>query len=109
MDFPVKVTDKAVQKAYELLAREGKEGYQLRIAVNAGGCAGLVYNLSFTNVILDNDLIEDFGEIEVVVDQMSAPYLTGAVIDYEDSLQKSGFNINNPNSASSCACGDSFS
>lgn len=64
---------------------------------------------SWDNRVLENDLIEDFGMIEVVIDHMSAPYLMGAVVDYEDSLQKIGFKIDNPNAGSSCACGDSFS
>lgn len=108
MNFPLKVTDEAINKAYELLVREGREDLFLRISVNAGGCSGLMTNISFTNLVSDNDLIEDFGEIEVVVDPMSVPFLQGATVEYHDTLERSGFSVNNPNAEGSCACGDSF-
>ena len=57
---------------------------------------------------MDGDLTVDFDGVEVVVDKMSNPYLTGAVIDFADSIEKQGFTIDNPNAQSSCACGDSF-
>ncbi len=108
MSFPITVTDDAVAKAYNLLQREGREDLRLRVAVQPGGCSGLIYQLFFDDRLLDNDLLEDFGELEVVVDSMSSPYLEGSVVSFEDTLEKQGFTIENPNAAGTCACGDSF-
>ena len=106
----IKLTDAAASKVKELLSREETEtnGLALRIAVQPGGCSGLRYALYFDDQIGDKDTSADFGGVKVVVDKMSAPYLSGAEIDYIDSLQQSGFTINNPNAQSTCACGDSF-
>ena len=105
----------AASKVEELLSREisaapeeheGKE-YALRVAVQPGGCAGLRYALYFDDRKLDGDLVENVSGVEIRVDKMSAPYLRGAEIDYLDTLEQSGFTINNPNAKGSCACGDS--
>lgn len=105
----VKLSDAAAQKVHNLLVQEGREDLRLRVAVQPGGCSGLVYQLYFDERLLDDDLLAEFNDgVEVVVDKMSAPYLDGASIDFEDSIQKQGFTIDNPNAAGSCACGDSF-
>ena len=106
----IKLSDSAAVKVKELLNREAPEqiGLALRVAVQPGGCSGLRYALYFDDQIKDTDQTAEFGDVRVVVDKMSAPYLTGAEIDYIDSLQQSGFTINNPNAQSTCACGDSF-
>jgi iron-sulfur cluster assembly accessory protein len=77
--------------------------------VQPGGCSGLIYQLFFDERTLENDAVVDFGGVEVVVDQMSIPYLSGATIDFSDTIEKQGFTIDNPNAQGSCACGDSFS
>ena len=82
----VLLTETAASKVKILLESEGREDLTLRIAVQPGGCSGL----------------------RVVTDRMSAPYLTGATIDFVDTIEKQGFTIDNPNSTGSCACGDSF-
>lgn len=107
-NFPVNLTGTASEKAWELLTREQREDLRLRVKVSAGGCSGLIYQLYFDNAEYDGDMVEEFGNIEVIVDRASAPYLNGAVVDYEDSIQKQGFTIDNPNAEGSCACGDSF-
>lgn len=105
----VTLTDTAAEKVHSLLVQEGREDLRLRVAVQPGGCSGLIYQLYFDERLLDDDLLAEFGEgVEVVVDKMSAPYLEGASIDFEDTIQKQGFTIDNPNAAGSCACGDSF-
>ena len=106
----IKLSDTAAVKVKELLTREAPEqnGLALRVAVQPGGCSGLRYALYFDDQIKETDQAEDFGGVRVVVDKMSAPYLSGAEIDYVDTLQQSGFTINNPNAQSTCACGDSF-
>ena len=104
----INVTDTASSKVKSLLAQEGRDDLQLRIAVQPGGCSGLRYQLFFDERNLDGDLVTDFNVVNVVVDRMSIPYLNGATIDFVDSIEKQGFTIDNPNAGGSCACGDSF-
>ncbi len=105
----VGLTDAARDKVRSLLEQEGRDDLRLRIAVQPGGCSGLIYQLFFDERTLENDAIVDFDGVEVVVDQMSVPYLNGSTIGFEDTIQKQGFTIDNPNAQGSCACGDSFS
>jgi iron-sulfur cluster assembly accessory protein len=105
----VKLTDTAVSKVKYLLEAEGRDDLRLRVAVQPGGCSGLIYQLFFDETLEESDAVVDFDGVEVVVDPMSIPYLDGASIDFEDSIQKQGFTIDNPNASGSCACGDSFS
>lgn len=104
----VKLTDVAAGKVRSLLEQEGRTDLRLRVAVQPGGCSGLIYQLYFDERLLDGDCTVEFDGVEVVVDKMSVPYLDGAKIDFEDTIQKQGFTIDNPNAAGSCACGDSF-
>ena len=103
------LTDGAAAKVKHLLDQEGRDDLALRVAVQPGGCSGLIYQLYFDERVLDGDLLRDFEGVEVVVDRMSSPYLDGATIDFADTIEKQGFTIDNPNAGSSCACGDSFS
>jgi iron-sulfur cluster assembly accessory protein len=103
------LTEGAAQKVRTLLDQEGRDDLTLRVAVQPGGCSGLRYQLFFDDRSLDGDVVKSFGSVDVVTDRMSAPYLTGAVIDFVDSIEKQGFTIDNPNATGSCACGDSFS
>ena len=104
----VKLTDTAAGKVKSLLMQEGRDDLRLRVAVQPGGCSGLIYQLYFDERLLDGDATRDFGGVEVVVDKMSVQYLLGASIDFEYTIQKQGFTIDNPNAQGSCACGDSF-
>jgi iron-sulfur cluster assembly accessory protein len=105
----VTLTEIAAGKVRSLLEQEGRDDLRLRVAVQPGGCSGLIYQLYFDERTLDGDAIAEFGDgVEVVVDKMSVPYLDGASIDFEDTIQKQGFTIDNPNASGSCACGDSF-
>jgi iron-sulfur cluster assembly accessory protein len=105
----VGLTDAAASKVRSLLEQEGRDDLRLRLAVQPGGCSGLIYQLYFDERALDGDAIAEFADgVEVVVDKMSVPYLDGATIDFEDTIQKQGFTIDNPNAEGSCACGDSF-
>lgn len=105
----VGLSDAAADKVRSLMSQEGRDDLRLRLAVQPGGCSGLIYQLYFDERVLDGDAVREFGEgVEVVVDKMSVPYLDGASIDFEDTIQKQGFTIDNPNAAGSCACGDSF-
>jgi iron-sulfur cluster assembly accessory protein len=105
----VSLTETAAGKVKALLEAEGRDDLRLRITVQPGGCSGLIYQLFFDEQLEEADAVVDFGGVEVVVDQMSVPYLDGASIDFEDTIQKQGFTIDNPNASGTCACGDSFS
>jgi iron-sulfur cluster assembly accessory protein len=102
------LTDVAAQKVKALIEQEGRDDLRLRVAVQPGGCSGLRYQLFFDERSLDGDIVSEFDGVEVVVDRMSAPYLTGATIDFADRIDAQGFTIDNPNAQNSCACGDSF-
>jgi iron-sulfur cluster assembly accessory protein len=104
----VELSETASQKVKSLLEQEGRTDLRLRVAVQPGGCSGLIYQLYFDERTLDGDALREFDGVEVVVDKMSVPYLEGASIDFEDSISKQGFTIDNPNAGGSCACGDSF-
>ena len=109
------LTDAATAKVKSLLEQEGRTDLALRLAVQPGGCSGLRYQLFFDERQLDGDAVRAFptgsdemASVEVVVDRMSVPYLSGATIDFADTIEKQGFTIDNPNATSTCACGDSF-
>ena len=104
----VTLTDVAAEKVKALLEQEGRDDLRLRIAVQPGGCSGLRYQLYFDEREMDGDVVTEFGAVQVVTDKMSVPYLSGATIDFVDTIEKQGFTIDNPNASGSCACGDSF-
>ena len=104
----VTLTQAALDKIKNLIGQESEGGLRLRIAVQPGGCSGLIYQLFFDERILDGDATVDFDGVEVIVDPMSVPNLDNAKIDFEDTIQKQGFTIDNPSAQGSCACGDSF-
>ena len=104
----ITLTDVAAVKVKALIEQEGRDDLRLRIAVQPGGCSGMRYQLFFDERDLDGDTVVDFNGVGVVVDRMSVPYLSGAKIDFVDTIEKQGFTIDNPNAGGSCACGDSF-
>lgn len=101
------LTPAAVAKAKALLEQTG-EDLVLRVGVQPGGCSGLRYQLAFDDTRLDDDVVKDYEGLLVVTDKMSAPYLNGATIDFQDTIEAQGFSIDNPNAVGTCACGDSF-
>jgi iron-sulfur cluster assembly accessory protein len=104
----IKLTEAAAGKVKELLAEEGREDIALRVAVQPGGCSGLRYAMYLDDQVTDRDVTEEQFGVRVVVDKMSAPYLTEATIDFVDTLEASGFTIENPIAQGTCACGQSF-
>ena len=104
---PLSVTEAAAAKIKQLLAEES-DVEVLRIAIQGGGCSGFQYGLGFDTGAAEGDLEFEQHGVNVVVDPFSAPYLRGAEVDYVDSIQASGFAINNPNAVASCGCGHSF-
>ncbi len=103
------LTAEAAEKVQGFLADADEEQVALRVAVQAGGCAGFRYALFFDDRQLEGDIVSDQHGVEIRLDQMSAPYMQGAVIDWKESLEASGFSIDNPNASGGCACGDSAS
>ncbi len=105
----VLLTDAAIEKVRSMMAKEGKEGYALRVGVVTGGCAGLSYEMKFQKNPYDNDHTFEQNGLRVIVNEESKPFLQGIHIDYVDTLKESGFKYKNPNASSSCGCGTSFS
>jgi iron-sulfur cluster assembly protein len=103
------LTPVAAQKVRELLAEEPDgDSLVLRVAIQGGGCSGFQYGLGFDSSSVEGDIELELEGVPVVVDPFSAPYLQGATIDFLNTIQESGFKIENPNAVSSCGCGHSF-
>ncbi len=102
------VTDTAINKLLDIMKQEKKEGHYFRIAVMPGGCSGFSYHFDLEEKPKDDDVVKEKGGLKVVVDPGSLEMLNGASIDYIDSMQGSGFKVDNPNATSSCGCGNSF-
>jgi iron-sulfur cluster assembly protein len=105
----IKVTENAAKKVGSLLTRQGRAQGVLRVAVVGGGCSGLQYKMDLQDGPANRDILVESAGIKVVVDPKSALYVTGSELDYVDALQDGGFKVKNPNAATSCSCGESFS
>lgn len=82
---------------------------RVRLGVQAGGCADFYYTVGFDEAVHSSDMVYDCSGIPVVVDVESLNYITGLTIDYSEDLMGGGFRYHNPNAASCCGCGNSFS
>ncbi len=107
-DFPVTLTDKALQQARRLLAKDGREDAFLRVGVKGGGCSGLEYVLRIDTRPTPYDLEIQMDGTRIVCDAKSAVYLRGATLEYTGNLIGGGFRFENPNAGRSCGCGTSF-
>ena len=105
----ITLTDTASVKVAELINAEGEEGLALRVAVRPGGCSGFSYEMFFDSEFNEDDKLEEYGDVRLVCDASSAEMLSGATLDYTESIQETGFKINNPNAQRTCGCGSSFS
>ncbi len=103
----ITLTERAADRVRDLLQREGRPAGALRLRVTAGGCSGLRYELAFDDVRDADHALEQHG-VAVVIDPKSAPHLVDCILDYTDGLNESGFQIENPNAATTCGCGESF-
>jgi len=105
----ISFTDVGAQKVQEFLASQGEVAASagLRVGVKGGGCSGFQYQLAFDEQ-KDGDVIFESHGLKVLVDGPSLPYVDGSQIDYVDSLQGAGFQVNNPNVVAACGCGSSF-
>ena len=104
----IKLTPSAATRVAALLTRQGRPNGVLRVAVVGGGCSGLQYKMDLQDGPANRDFLVETAGVRVVVDPKSALYVTGSELDYLDALD-GGFKVKNPNAASSCSCGESFS
>jgi iron-sulfur cluster assembly protein len=104
----VKLTSSAAQKVSTLLTKQGRPNGVLRVAVIGGGCSGLQYKMDLQDAPANRDILVESAGVRVVVDPKSALYVTGSELDYLDALD-GGFKVKNPNAATTCSCGESFS
>ncbi|MGB7268533.1 MAG: iron-sulfur cluster assembly accessory protein [Albidovulum sp.] len=107
MNLPPKVTPRAFARLAEINAASG-DGKALRVAVEGGGCSGFQYEIKLDDPAPDDLILEGDGQ-KVLVDAVSLPFLSNAVIDFSEELIGARFVIENPNATSSCGCGTSFS
>ena len=105
----ITITDKGAEKVREFLAGQSADvsNAGLRVGVRGGGCSGFQYQLAFDEQRETDTVFESHG-LKLLVDTTSLPYVSGSVIDYVDSLQGAGFQVNNPNVIAACGCGSSF-
>jgi len=105
----ITITDKGAEKVHAFLDAQGADvsSAGLRVGVKGGGCSGFQYNLAFDEQ-RDGDEVFEYAGLKVYVDKPSLPYVRGSVIDYVESLQGAGFQVNNPNVVAACGCGSSF-
>ena len=108
LTLPPKVTDRAFERLAEINA-DASALQALRIAVEGGGCSGFQYEMKLDEAVSDDDLVLEKDGQKVLIDSISLPFLSNAVIDFSQELIGARFVIENPNATSSCGCGTSFS
>ncbi|MFC4170322.1 iron-sulfur cluster insertion protein ErpA [Teichococcus aestuarii] len=103
------VTPRAFAQVAEIAAREGRPGTGLRVAVLAGGCSGFQYSFQLDDAVAEDDLVLEGEGSRVMIDPVSLDLLAGAQLDWADELIGAHFTVKNPQAASGCGCGASFS
>ena len=104
----ITLTDRAASEIRGLLEKQGKNEALLRVFVAGGGCSGYQYGMSLEDEAMEGDQHLEINGVQVIIDPRSMMYIQGAEVDYVDSMMGGGFKIDNPNAASSCGCGHSF-
>lgn len=114
---PLRFTDSAAEKVYELIEGEGNLGLSLRVFISGGGCSGFQYGFAFEEKLADDDTVIEkiiqrdsapIATVRLLVDSHSFQYLEGAEIDYKNDIDGQRFVIRNPNAKTTCGCGSSF-
>ena len=103
------VSDAAVSQIQQLMDSKDQDGLKFRVHIQGGGCSGFQYGFQLDEQMLEDDIVLNFGGVEVLVDPLSMQYLEDAEVDFKNDLQGSRFFVNNPNAATTCGCGSSFS
>jgi iron-sulfur cluster assembly accessory protein len=104
----INLTDRAATEIKGLLEKQGKEDALLRVFVSGGGCSGFQYGMALEEAPMEGDQQWNINGVNVIIDPRSLMYVQGAEVDYVDTMMGGGFKIENPNAASSCGCGHSF-
>lgn len=107
-ESPLVFSDSAAVKVRELIAEENNEALKLRVFISGGGCSGFQYGFTFDENIEDGDTVVEKEGVKLLIDPMSIQYLAGAEIDYSEGIEGAQFVIRNPNAATTCGCGSSF-
>lgn len=105
----ITLTDGLVKRIRALQQQDGKPNLKLRILVDGGGCQGFEYKFSLVEDVNPDDEVFEKDGVEVVIDEISLPFMRDSEIDYTDDLIGAHFAIKNPNATSTCGCGTSFS
>jgi iron-sulfur cluster assembly protein len=106
----VSLSPKAIDAAKKQLAKRGTPDAAIRLGLKGGGCSGFSYVIEFSDdPPRARDRVFDFDGVKVFVDPKSLIYLAGTVLDWEQTLMYQGFKFRNPNEATNCGCGHSFS
>ena len=109
MDAPLLFSEAAAKKVASLISEEGNPELKLRVYISGGGCSGFQYGFTFDEEVNEDDTTMEKNGVTLLIDPMSFQYLVGAEIDYSEGLEGAQFVIRNPNAASTCGCGSSFS
>lgn len=105
----LKVSVAAVERIKQLIASKDQDDLKFRVHIQGGGCSGFQYGFQLDEEALEDDIELEYGGVDVLVDPLSMQYLQDAEVDFKDDLQGSRFFVNNPNAATTCGCGSSFS
>ena len=105
----LKVSTAAVERIKQLIQSKDLDSLKFRVHIQGGGCSGFQYGFQLDEEALEDDIVLEYGGIDVLVDPLSMQYLQDAEVDFKNDLQGSRFFVNNPNAATTCGCGSSFS
>ncbi len=106
----IDLTPKAVEMVKKTRAKEGLgDAYGLRVTIVGGGCSGFQYSLGFDSERHEADTVVAFDGVDVLIDEVSLPYVAGTTLDFVEGLHGAGFKFNNPRASRTCGCGSSFS
>ncbi len=106
-EIVIALTEKAANKVRLLLEKEKKNDYGLRVGIVQGGCSGYTYDIGLEKSPKEHDMVIEEKGVKVFINPESAAFMKGSTVDYVETLQNSGFKINNPNVKTSCGCGHS--
>jgi iron-sulfur cluster assembly protein len=105
----VQITEFGAQKALEILTKNDKLNAAVRVFVKSGGCSGYSYGMAIDDRTLEGDSVFESNGVKLIVDKMSLPLVTGAVVDFVETMMGGGFSVvSNPQATSACGCGSSF-
>jgi len=105
----LKVSPAAIGRIKQLIASKDQSGLKFRVHIQGGGCSGFQYGFQLDEDLLEDDIVLAYDGVDVLIDPLSMQYLQDAEVDFKDDLQGSRFFVNNPNAATTCGCGSSFS